>query len=394
MKYASLFAASLMVTALALSPAWSEPVDPSTIHLEQAAPWTRSAIRALGLRAADYHVAQLAGGSAYPRVPTGSRNPIDPKGWEQGAFFIGLTAFANYSREPRFTQVVLERGKANEWALGNRLYHADDHMMGQSYFWAARHGAGDQAIVKMRDSFDKILANPSTADLKFERAAPKCIDRWCWCDALFMAPAAWLEMTKVTGDARYAEFAMREFWATTDYLFDPAEDLYFRDSSFFNERDANGKKLFWARGNGWVFGGLARMIPLLKDGDPNKLKLIALYRKMAAKLIAIQKPDGFWAPSLLANPSETLPESSGTSFYVYGLAWGVNAGILDRKATLPAIRKGWMALTRTVHPDGRLGWVQAIGDRPSLVRYEDTHDYAVGAFLLATTEVSKLAPAK
>jgi rhamnogalacturonyl hydrolase YesR len=390
MKYAVFAAATLIATGFA--PVLGEPVDRAAIHLENPAPFTKAAVRAMGVKVADYHIAQLAGGSAYPKVPTGGRNPIDPKGWEQGAFFIGLTAFADATKEPRFAQVVFERGKANEWALGNRVYHADDHMMGQTYLWAARHGIGEAAIAKMRTNFDTILANPSTADLKFDRAAPKCIDRWCWCDALFMAPAAWIELSNATGDARYKEFALREFWATTDYLFDPTENLYFRDSSFFDERDAHGKKLFWARGNGWVFGGLARMIPLLKDGDPEKVRLIALYRKMAARLLALQTPDGYWSPSLLADPKESLPESSGTSFYVYGMAWGVNAGILDRATYAPAIRKGWVALTRTVHADGRLGWVQAIGDRPTLVRYEDTHDYAVGAFLLAGTEVEKLAP--
>lgn len=388
MKYAYLLAAAM----IAATPMFGGPIDRTAVHLEGPAPFAKAAVRAIAIKVADYHIAQLAGGSAYPKVPVASHNPIDPKGWEQGAFFIGLTAFADATREPRFAQVVFERGKANEWALGNRVYHADDHMIGQTYLWAARHGVGETAIIKMRATFDAILANPSHADLKFERAAPKCIDRWCWCDALFMAPAAWIELSNATNDPRYKEFALREFWATTDYLFDPGENLYFRDSSFFNERSADGKKLFWARGNGWVFAGLSRMIPLLKDGDPEKGRLIALYRKMANRLKSLQTPDGYWSPSLLADPAESLPESSGTSFYVYGLAWGVNAGLLDRATYLPAVRKGWTALTRTVHPDGRLGWVQAIGDRPTLVRYEDTHDYAVGAFLLAATEVEKLAP--
>lgn len=387
---------ALATTALAPAPIAAAQTAPaaSEIRLNAPAPWNRKAILAISEKVADYHIAELAGGSAYPKVKTGNRYPLDPKGWEQGAFLIGLAQFADLGREPRYRQMLIQRGIANDWALGDRLYHADDHMVGQTYFWASRNGIGEQAIAKMRATFDRILANPSTVDLKFERAGPKCVDRWCWCDALFMAPAAWLEMSRVTDDRRYRDFAMREFWATTDYLFDPSENLFFRDSSFFDERDAKGRKLFWSRGNGWVLGGLARMIPLLDKGDPDRARLIELYRKMAGKLLSIQKPDGFWAPSLLADPAESLPESSGTAFYVYGLAWGVNEGLLDRATYLPAIRKGWTALTRTVHPDGRLGWVQAIGDRPMLVRYEDTHDYAVGAFLLAATQVDRLAPAR
>ncbi|WP_429599410.1 glycoside hydrolase family 88/105 protein [Sphingomonas zeicaulis] len=351
----------------------------------------RAEILAIGERVADYHVAQLAGGSAYPKVPIGNRNPIDPKGWEQGAFLIGLATFADASGAPRYRQMILERGAANDWTLGDRLYHADDHMIGQTYFWTRSHGMGDAAIADMRARFDRILANPSRVDLKFERDAPRCVDRWCWCDALFMAPAAWLEMSRVTGDRRYRDFAMKEFWAATAYLFDESESLYFRDSSFFAERNAAGRKLFWSRGNGWVFAGLTRMIPLLDERDPDRAKLVALYKKMAGRLQGLQKLDGYWSPSLLDDPGASVAESSGTAFYVYGLAWGVNHGLLDRAAYEPNIRRGWAALVRSVHPNGRLGWVQSISDRPAAVTYDDTHDYGVGGFLLASSELLKLA---
>jgi len=364
----------------------------SAVKLNAAAPWNRSTVLSIGTRVADYHIAQLAGGSAYPTTRTASQWPLNPKGWEQGVFLLGLSEFADATGLPRFKEMLIQRGVANQWKLGDRLYHADDHMVGQMYFWGRRNGVGDVAIAQIKDSFDRILAAPSTSSLVFDRADPKCLDRWCWCDALFMSPAAWLEMSQVTGDIRYRQFALREFWATTDYLFDKQENLFFRDSSFFQERDAKSRKKFWSRGNGWVMGGLARMIPLLPQGGRDRERLVALYKVMAARILSLQKADGFWSPSLLAGEGEYPPESSGTAFYVYSLAWGVNAGILDRSATLPAIRRGWTALTRAVHTDGRLGWVQAIGDQPTSATYDDTHDYAIGGFLLAATEVAKLAP--
>jgi rhamnogalacturonyl hydrolase YesR len=111
---------------------------------------------------------------------------------------------------------------------------------------------------------------------------------------------------------------------------------------------------------------------------------------MSVKLKAIQKPDGYWSPSLLSDPAKALPETSGTGFFVYGMAWGVKAGILDRATYEPSIRKGWTALTRAVHPNGKLGWVQLVSDQPNVVNYDDTHYYGVGAFLLAATAVSDL----
>jgi len=355
------------------------------------APYARAEVIALAERVADYQLAMMAGGE-YPQ--NAANGTADPKGWVQGALFVGLTDMADHSDKPHYRQVILSRGAANKWELGRRLYHADDHVIGQSYLWALRHGAGPQSIVPLRASFDKILANPSQDDLiHHEYSAPGgagCDERWCWCDAIFMAPATWLELANATGDRRYRDFAKAEFWAATDMLYDKEEHLYFRDSRFFDRRDLNGNKVFWSRGDGWVLAGLARMIPLLPQGDPDRARMETLFRDMSAKLKQIQKPDGFWAPSLLGDAEAALPESSGTGFYVYALAWGVKAGVLDRATYEPTIRKGWAALVSAVHEDGRFGYVQPISDRPDNVGYDDTQYYGVGAFLLAATAVADL----
>ncbi|MEM9964631.1 MAG: glycoside hydrolase family 88 protein, partial [Asticcacaulis sp.] len=111
---------------------------------------------------------------------------------------------------------------------------------------------------------------------------------------------------------------------------------------------------------------------------------------MAVKLKDIQKPDGYWSPSLLSDPTRSLPETSGTGFFTYGFAWGIKAGLLDSKEYEPVVRKGWTALVRAIHPNGKLGWVQPVSDRPESVSYEDTQYYGVGAFLLAATAISDL----
>ena len=196
-----------------------------------------------------------------------------------------------------------------------------------------------------------------------------------------MSPPAWVELSRQTGDPRYTNFAMAEFWATTDFLYDPVEKLYFRDSRFFERRDEQGRKQFWSRGNGWVFAGIANILDVLPKDNPHRPRMEQLFRDMAVKLKAVQKPDGYWPPSLLA-PENSPPETSGTGFYVYGLAWGVKNGLLDAGEYRPAIDKGWAALTRAVAKDGRLGWVQQVSDRPESVAETDTQYYGVGAFLL------------
>jgi|GEM_PF-4393824 len=358
------------------------------------APQNRQDILALVEKVADYQITAMAAG--LNPIRTGEAYPA-PKGWVQGALFVGLTALAEHSNKPHYKRLILQRGEANRWALGSRKYFADDQAIGQAYLWAATHGAGEAARAAVRAELDAILAAPSDAPLTFTEhrsgtgpEALGCQARWCWADALFMAPSIWLDMSLQTGDPRYADFAKKEFRATTDFLFDPEENLYFRDSRFFERRDAQGRKLFWSRGDGWVFAGLARMIERLPENDPDRPYLIGLFQKMAIKLKALQKADGYWAPSLLDNGPDTPPETSGTGFYVYGLAWGINQGLLEREAYEPAVRKGWAALTRAVHPDGKLGYVQPVSDRPDQVGYEDTQLYGVGAFLLAGTAVADL----
>jgi rhamnogalacturonyl hydrolase YesR len=347
-------------------------------------------VLALASRVADWQLAHM---SAAPGITSFSEETYQPRSWQKGAFWVGMTRFADVSGEKRFAAAILANGRATGWQPGPRTYHADDHVIGQSYLWAARHGAGKEAIAPLRATFDSILAKPAVAHLSFAVAKnyedTACLRRWCWCDALFMSPPAWVELTQQTGDPRYAQFALGEFWATTDFLYDPAEQLFFRDSRFFERRDAQGRKLFWSRGNGWVFAGIADLLDFLPKDSPHRPRMEQLFRDMAAKLKAIQKQDGYWAPSLLG-AENSPPETSGTGFFTYGLAWGIRNGLLDAAEYRPAVDKGWAALTRAVAKDGRLGWVQQVSDRPDQVAETDTQFYGTGAFLLAASAVASL----
>ena len=350
----------------------------------------KSEVLALASRVADWQLERMGATHGVTKFAAETANP---RSWQQGAFWVGMTRLADVTSEKRFADAILAQGLANEWKPGARTYHADDHVIAQSFLWAAEHGAGSTAIAPLLVKFNSILANPPVTHLSFVTAADyestPCLRRWCWCDALFMSPPAWVALSRQTGDERYTSYAMQEFWATTDFLYDPMELLFFRDSRFFERRDDQGRKLFWSRGNGWVFAGIANILEELSPDNVHRPRLEKLFREMAAKLRAIQKPDGYWAPSLLARENSP-PESSGTGFFVYGFAWGVKHGLLDADIYRPAIDNGWAALTRAVAKDGRLGWVQQVSDRPESVAETDTQYYGVGAFLLAASAVARL----
>lgn len=346
---------------------------------------------AAAVKLADWQLARL---DDLSHIPTASAETRKTRGWEQAVFWAGMTALADAGAPPRIKDAVMAMGTRNGWRPGDNIYFADDQAISQSYLWAARNGAGAKAAAPTRAAFDTIVDKPAVTTLAFAvppegYGATECLKRWCWCDALFMAPPAYAELSRQSGDPKYLRFALKEFWATTDFLFDPVEHLYYRDSRFFDRRDDRQRKQFWSRGNGWVFGGMARTIPLIEPGSPDRARMEALFKEMAVRIKGLQKADGYWAPSLLA-PENAPPETSGTAFYTYGLAWGIQNGLLARTDYEPTVRKGWAALQKAIQPDGRLGWVQQVSDRPDKVAANETQYYGIGAFLMAATAVAEL----
>jgi rhamnogalacturonyl hydrolase YesR len=351
--------------------------------------WQPGFVLAQAERVADWQLAHLTDLAHIPKVVRDTR---DPRGWQQATFYVALTMLAARSASPRFRDAVLAHGRAAGWHLGDRPYHADDHLVGSSYVWAANHGAREDALRGVRDGLDRVIRHPSRAGLVLsdDPNEPDPDERWSWVDALFMAPPTYFELTRATGDRRYAEFADREFRATTDFLFDPAEALYVRDSRCLDRRDAEGRKIFWSRGNGWVFAGIARILQAMPPDEPLRGYYVALFRRMAARLKTLQRPDGYWSPSLLAASAASSPESSGTGFLVFGMAWGVQSGVLAREDYEAVIRAGWAALHAAVDADGRVGFVQQVGDRPESALATDSQFYGAAAFLMAAVAVHDL----
>jgi rhamnogalacturonyl hydrolase YesR len=318
-----------------------------------------------------------------------------PTDWTQGAGDAGFMALAGISGDAKYRDAMRTKGEANEWKLGPRKFHADDHAVGQTYAELYFLWREPKMIAPLRERFDDILANPSKVE-SLDFAQPKGIasENWSWCDALFMGPPAWVRLYRATGDERYLDFAVKEWWRTSDYLYDKDEHLFFRDSTYFKKSEANGKKVFWSRGNGWVMGGLVRVLQYLPMNHPERPRFEQLFKDMAAKILTCQQPDGLWRASLLDPDSYPLKETSGSGFYTYALAWGVNQGLLDKAQYELAVRKAWAALVACVDADGKLTHVQPIGADPKKFAEDSTEVYGVGAFLLAGSEIYRLAAFK
>lgn len=352
----------------------------------------KSSVSAVANRAADWQLAHM---QSFDYVRTFRDHTENSSGWIQGAFFVGLNRWAEQTNNPRYLQALFANGETNNWKLGDKSWHADDQVIGFTYAAVAARTNNFAFITPTQKTFKEILTNRATHSLEYQsdttgQGEATCQRRWCWCDALFMAPPVWAAVGKLTGDPAYLNYVDEEYQATIDYLFDKQEHLFYRDGRFFERRSKNDKKIFWSRGNGWVFAGLPLLIEQIPAHDPRKQKYEQLFITMAAKLITLQQPNGFWPSSLLDKDEFNVPETSGTGFMTFGLAWGINNRLLPRADYLPAVTAGWRGLVSAVDESGKLGWVQQVGASPEKILQEDTQLYGVGALLLAASEVSRL----
>lgn len=343
--------------------------------------WNRQSIKELGKKVADWQIKE------FPNTRHGSK---DQRGWVAGAWYMGLCDWAELSNDTTYYKWMRKTFSGQRWQLGNRMYHADDFLVGQVYIDLYKKYKEKDMLEPTLARAEWLVSHPSNGSVDF-RVPHLRQERWTWCDALFMAPAVYTRLYSLTGNRKYMHFMDAEFKATYNHLYDKEEKMFYRDSRYFDQREANGKKIFWGRGNGWVIAGLAEILRTLPDSDTEFRPFYEkLFVEFATRLAGLQGKDGYWHASLLDPDSYPSPETSSTGFIVYGLAYGINRGYLPAKDFLPIVQKGWQALADAVDPDGKLCWVQPIGADPKKVTREMTELYGPGAFLMAACEIYKL----
>jgi rhamnogalacturonyl hydrolase YesR len=312
--------------------------------------------------------------------------------WTNGAFYAGVFAAYETTKSRELWKALMQMGELNKWGPGKRFDHADDIAINQTY------------LDMYRITKDRVMLQPTIdviARIKADNAKGDEVQKhgiiWWWCDALFMGPPTLAKLSAITGDRSILEMNDRFFRQTYDLLYDKQEQLYARDASYLindkgeGRREANGKKIYWSRGNGWVVGGLIRLLKELPKDHPTRAFYLQQYKEIMNRVVELQQPDGLWRSSLLDPYSYPGGEASGTGFYIYAMAWGVNNKVLNRKKFLPALKKAWTGLNSLVAANGMVGWTQPIGADPRRNFGPDSWEvYGAGAYLLAASEMAEL----
>lgn len=342
-------------------------------------------------------------------MPEAGRTWFNPpyQGWADGVF---LSAAATWKESPSLHERLEEIARRNHYEPAPKsfdpandiavclLYAELYRESPQPRFLKERIADYQAALDTLRGGWYALIPTlerldfqmrywPQEKDLDFMTVANH--ERWSWCDALYMAAPVYAAYSQLTDNPAYREFMFEELWRTVGYLYSPSDSLFFRDSRFFDQREPNGAKVFWGRGNGWALAGLARVMDYIPADAADRPRLEGLFRAMATKLARLQGQDGFWRTSLLDGEDYPSPEGSATGFLTFGLWWGINRGILDEGSFLPAAMAGWKAMVSAVQPGGKLGWVQPIGDTPDHISAEKNEVYGTAALVLAGNEVLK-----
>lgn len=313
--------------------------------------------------------------------------------WHWGAFYMGLIAAYKATGAQRYWNEMMNVGQYFNWGLLPDFLHADRLLACDLYSFLYDTSKEKQTQTMMlaptKVAIDLHTSRKAKIDVRFANSDYK-LEWWSWADALFMAPASFYNYARLTGDNNSCDFAHKQWLAVQDYLYSKEDSLFFRDDRYFTERSTNGKKIFWARGNGWVMGALPRILEALPKGHKYRMHYETLFKTMAAKIKHIQMKEGLWTCSLLDPKELYIGESSGSSFFGYALAWGINNGLLERDEYKDCVMGAWKSLSDNVTDFGRLGYVQQIAGAPYPFYYHQYHTYASGGFLLFANEMIKL----
>jgi rhamnogalacturonyl hydrolase YesR len=315
--------------------------------------------------------------------------------WTRAVYYEGLMALDAVDPQASYVDYAVRWGTSHSWGLvgGTTTRSADNQCAGQTYIDLYNLDAQTTRIRDIKTDIDMVVSGSAVND-------------WTWIDAIQMAMPVYAKLGKMnsgataTGyyDKAYAQYANTKNVQGGNGLYSKTDHLWWRDQDFDPPyTEPNGKSCYWSRGNGWVFAALARVLDTIPANESHRAEYLADFQAMAEALRAVQRSDGFWNVSLLDPTHYGGPELTGTSLFIYGMAWGVRTGVLSSTTYAPVLARGWTAMASTVHTNGFLGYVQGTGKQPSdgqpvtADSVPNFEDFGLGCFLLGGSEIARLA---
>lgn len=312
--------------------------------------------------------------------------------WTRAVYYEGLMALYAIHPDNRYYDYAMRWAEFHRWGMrrdDTTTRNADNYCCSQTYIDLYRLTPQPEMLTKTIALCNMLVNTPQVED-------------WTWIDAIQMGMPVLVKLGTLKNEPRYYQKAHEMYlWSRNTLaggLYNEQEGLWWRDKDFVPPyKEPNGEDCYWSRGNGWVVAALVRCLEELPEDAAQRDLYIRDLKTMCKALKACQREDGFWNVSLHDPNNFGGKEVTGTALFVYGMAWGINNGILKRDEYLPVVAKAWNAMAKeAVHKNGFLGYVQGTGKEPKdgqpvgYATKPDFEDYGVGCFLLAGSEVYKL----
>ncbi len=313
--------------------------------------------------------------------------------WTRGVYYEGLMELYKIDPKADYLDYATRWADFHKWNLRDGdtySRNADNQCAGQTYIDLYLIDPQPYKIEKIKASIDSMMHTNK-------------VDDWSWVDAIQMAMPVFAKLGVIYKDTSYWERMYDMYMYTRNKhgdhgLFNSKDKLWWRDKDFDPPyKEPNGKDCYWSRGNGWVFAALVRVLEIIPKDAPHRKQYEDDFKAMAEALVHVQRKDGFWNVSLHDSTNYGGKETTGTSLFVYGMAWGVRNGYLNERRYNHIISAAWNAmLNESVHANGFLVYVQGTGKEPkdgqpvTATSIPNFEDYGLGCFLLAGCEVYKL----
>ena len=294
--------------------------------------------------------------------------------WTRTVYYEGLLALYSIYPDTEYYAYAYQWGDFHKWGMwrGTTTRHADNYACGQVYIDMYNLCPKPEILLNVKSNLNMLVNTPQ-------------INEWWWIDAIQMGMPGFAKMGKLTGEQKYFD----KMWQMYEYtrnqhgehgMFNQKDGLWWRDQDFDPPyKEPNGEDCYWSRGNGWVYAALVRVLDEIPANEVHRQDYINDFLTMSKAIKACQREDGFWNVSLHDPNHFGGKELTGTSLFVYGMAWGIRNGLLDRDEYLPIVLKAWNAMVKdAVHPDGFLGYVQGTGKEPKdgqPVTYDSKPDF-------------------
>ena len=316
--------------------------------------------------------------------------------WDDAAYFTGNMEAYRLTGNARYLEYSDKWARHNKWSgatekdqakwlykqYGETMQHVqfgDWQICFQTYIDMYRMNPDAYKIARAIEVMDYQVMNSAT-------------DYWWWADALYMVMPVYTKLYKVTGNTQYLDQLYANYKYADDLMWDKESHLYFRDGKYIYPAHKTdlGKKDFWARGDGWVLAGLAKVLADMPADYKHRPFFVERFQQLAEAVAACQQKEGYWTRSILDPEQAEGPETSGTAFFTYGLLWGMNHGLLDKAKYQPVTDLAWKYLTTVaLQADGSVGYVQPIGEKAikgQQLTAKNTANFGTGAMLLAACE--------